>query len=286
MDDETLSQILHELKHIHALQEGEHSFASIVYPANGGLALVPAGVTLFDLERGTVYFDDGTKDNLLLSLETLRISSLSSVHIHPFNFQGFAVDIAHEQGWTGPFFLDKQHHTLTHMPMKKLRMYTRVAGVVFLEFGRHPEAPPVIPESIVNTEVWFADPTTADAWTGIVMRPVSINMVTGLSTIMSEALASRAPASLGGIVIETVFSRQVTWQIFNTGNNSLDYRIQGAILPVSARFITETSGTIAGGGSATVSVTTYFLRQRIQLKSAVGGASTSTEIIASSLYGA
>ncbi|MFA5810518.1 MAG: hypothetical protein WC935_09355 [Thermoleophilia bacterium] len=282
------------------------SSAVINWPADGTVGYVPAGTTVFDLEKGHVELSNGTKEPLSNSVRGLGLEYMRSVHFHPQAGAGaFAVEL--DSGGidkdlqrfpddrpfaTPPFYLDRQHHYLTHVAIIRIKIYTVFASAFFVEFGEGHESPPVLPEGIQSPSIHFADGTTTDAFTAVVLRPARFNPRTGIGDAMSASDAA-LNAALGGAAMEGFFMLNHTFIVWNRGaTNSLDVNIQGAFrglagpVPPSA-FVddasTGASTAIAAGATTVFAFARQYGLLRVRVRSTVAGSPTTFEVDAGQL---
>lgn len=274
-----LKEIARDTRHIHDIIEGKHPHKIIVYPKDGGVALIPAGRTIFDLILGRVITSDEVVTDMSHKLSDIGAPYISGVHLHPFGIQSMSIELDHGDGSTSlPFWLDVQHHVITHADFRRMFMYTSFAGAIFAEFGTSPEAPPVIPSAVESPSSHFGELTTTDNWESIVLRPSIFNPRTGIVSTMSEAKA-KLNAVLGGTVIDIIYANKKTVQVYNTGDNSVDVRIQGALSGDPTKFITDTTiSALAAGASQTVNITPQYIFLRAQARSAGAGSPSTVEV--------
>lgn len=263
----------------------------ITWPLSGGVGLLPAGRHTFDLFAGELQTADGQVE--LLSGKLDVDNWMQSVHFHPYFSSGMAVEIEPPRQLLGqkalPFWIDRTHHFIHHVSIQKLHVWMMLPGALFVEFGEEHEAP-VLPEGFFSPDVYIADLTTADAYAAAVMRPAAPNAITKTVTAMTEARAQTGEPLLDAQCVQTLFSRHQTWIVRNTGANSADINLQGAMRAAAAFFVDDPGVpggiyVLASGDSVVLQVTRTYNFTRLRARSSVAGASTTLTIDFSQIGG-
>lgn len=270
--------------HMLAVESGKRR-SMVFWPPDGGMGLLPAGRTTFDLEQGEVTTPDGETQEMSSSLDDVGMSYAQSLYVDPsFSHASIRVQAPEAFGKeprTKSLYLDEQHSTVRALPMVELELYLDLPGAAVLAFGEDPDQPPVTPSGAESIMFRRGSLTTADDLQPVVMRPVVENPKTMKEAVMGEALAQKN-AILDAKVVRKPGAKQGAWIVRNTGENPAKLNVEGAHRPVEAYFVedpvTQSGDTLDAGDLVVLEPSGFHKFERLRAKSQTTGQSTTLEV--------